>query len=363
MIPAVLSGIESPTTSTIFSLVALTLVLIIIPTLSKDLILGLSRVVHKSHVSRPKKKVTETTEVVSLMIYPIKSCRGIRLTESILRSQGLDLDRRWMLVDAETNEFITIRQISEMTLINTRLSEDGEWLQLSISGHDDEFVQVPSRPSEEWLKEHTRLEQVKVWAVLTDGYVYGEEVNGMLSRFLQRNVCLVYKGPTPRVMTGNGDPRLLGRTQTVNFPDGQPVLIGSEASLRELNSRLPEAITVERFRPNIILKGNVPWSEDSWALVRVRDEALPDEPALELDILSRCMRCQVPNVDPDTAQKSDHQPWDTLMSYRRIDKGMKFKPAFGMNAAPRSEGEIRVGMTFEVLEETNQHRYLKAFGD
>ena len=270
-----------------------------------------------------------------------------------------------MLVDAGSNEFITIRQIPELTLINTRLSEDGEFLQLSITGVD-ESVDIPSRPSKEWLKDNTRLERVKVWDVLTDGYVYGEEVNGVISRFLRRNVCLVYKGPSPRVLTGNGDPRLLGRTQTVNFPDAQPVLIGSEVSLNELNSRLTgeagvAAITVERFRPNIIIKGNVPWGEDSWKLVRVRDANLPDDPVLELDIVSRCTRCQVPNVNPVTAEKHQNQPWDTLMSYRRIDEGMKFKPVFGMNAAPRSEGEIRVGMKFEVLEETDQHRYIKAF--
>jgi uncharacterized protein YcbX len=66
-------------------------------------------------------------------------------------------------------------------------------------------------------------------------------------------------------------------------------------------------------------------------------------------------------VDPDTAEKHKTQPWDTLMSYRRIDEGMKYKPCFGMLSAPRNEGDIEVGMRFEVLEETNTHRYIKGF--
>lgn len=317
----------------------------------------------------------ETSEVTSLMIYPIKSCRGIKLNKSTLRSQGLDLDRRWMLVEAGTNQFITIRQIPELTLINTGLSDSGELLHLSISGLQDQYrdqvIKVPTRPSEHWLKENTTLAQVKIWDTLTDGYLYGDEVNGLLSRFLNRDVRLVYKGPTARVMQGNGDPRLLGRTQTVNFPDVQPVLIASEASIAELNSRLArdgaEPISIERFRPNIVIKGNVPWSEDSWKLVRIKGPSSSpstsgkSEGLLDLDIVSRCTRCQVPNVNPDTAQKHRDQPWNTLMAYRRIDEGMKYKPVFGMLGAPRNEGEIAVGMTFEVLEETDQHRYIKGF--
>lgn len=42
------------------------------------------------------------SEVTDLRIYPIKSCRGISVKKSFLTKKGLDLDRRWMFVDAET---------------------------------------------------------------------------------------------------------------------------------------------------------------------------------------------------------------------------------------------------------------------
>ena len=44
----------------------------------------------------------DASEVVDLRIYPIKSCRGISIKKSFLTKRGLDLDRRWMFVDAET---------------------------------------------------------------------------------------------------------------------------------------------------------------------------------------------------------------------------------------------------------------------
>ncbi|EAW06559.1 MOSC domain-containing protein [Aspergillus clavatus NRRL 1] len=316
-----------------------------------------------------------TTEIVSLRIYPIKSCRGLQLSKTNIRLHGLDLDRQWMFVDAKTHEFLTIRQLPQMTLINTALSDNdnagdagSSTLILSITGapaHDT--VRIPARPDQAWLAAHTMLSQVKIWDTQTDGYIYGAAVNAPFSKFLGRAVCLVYKGPTPRILQGNGDPRLLGREQSTFFPDVHPVLIASEASLAELNARLcgngAAPITIERFRPNIIVRGGAAWSEDSWKVVRIASgEAEGSAPgALELDVVARCARCQVPNVDPDTAVKDRREPWDTLMAYRRVDEGMKYKPCFGMLSAPRREGVVAVGMKLEVVEETTQHRYIKGF--
>ncbi|RDW93731.1 MOSC domain-containing protein [Aspergillus mulundensis] len=316
------------------------------------------------------------SEIISLRVYPIKSCRGFETTSTKQCMTGLDLDRRWMLVDEKTHVFLTIRQIPEMTLINTGLSQDGESLVLSVSG--SESIAIPAHPSESWLKAHTTLaDDIKIWDTTTDGYVYNPDVgvNALFSKFLNRPVALVYKGPTPRVLKGNGDPRVLGRVQDTNFPDVLPVLIASQASIEELNSRLRaqghEEISIERFRPNIIIRGHKggAWVEDSWKTVRIGAEP-PSEESLEkghgkegltYDIVARCGRCQVPNVDPVTAEKHKTQPWDTMMSYRRVDAGLKYKPCFGMLGVPRAEGEIRVGMRFEVLEETSEHFYIKGF--
>lgn len=311
-------------------------------------------------------------------MYPIKSCRGFEVQQTTLKEHGLDLDRRWMLVDAATNEFLTIRQIPDMTRIGTGLSPDGAELVITIPQPDsktkakakaqdenqNQIVRIPSHPSTEWLAANTTLAPVKIWDNDTDGHIYDNEINAPFSAFLGRPVALVYKGPTPRVLKGNGAPNRLGRVQTTGFPDVFPILIASESSLSELNTRLTQKgvdpITVERFRPNIVVKGEAPWSEDSWKTVRISNPSSSAAP-LDLDIVARCARCQVPNVDPDTAVPHKKQPWDTLVSYRRIDEGIKWKPCFGMLSAPRGEGVVRVGMRLEVLEETSEHRYITGF--
>lgn len=306
-------------------------------------------------------------DIIELRVYPVKSCRGISIRKTNMQMHGLDLDRQWMFVDAKTHQFLTIRENPRMTLIKTTISEDGKYLILSVG---DEQVRIDAYPSQEYLTKNLKLVPVKIWSDNTDGYMYGPEVNDVFSRFLGQEVRLVYKGPTDRILAANAKPELLGRTQSTYFPDEMPLLIASDASITELNSRLTEkgekAITIERFRPNIIVSGNQPWSEDSWHTVQIASppsssssNTAPGEKEQKpiiIDVVARCARCQVPNVDPTTAEKHKREPWNTLMSYRRVDEGSKYKPCFGMHSVPRNEGEIEVGMQLEVLIETDKHK-------
>lgn len=330
--------------------------------------------------------VKDTAVVSELRIYPIKSCRGITVRSSYVTKKGLDLDRNWMFVAAKDgkdhNKFVTIREVSELTLVDTALasaagqeaegSEDDLQLVISIRNHPDKRVTIPARPTKEWLESHTSIEKVDIWGNETDGWVYGDEVNTLICDCIKQDVKLVYKGPTPRVLRGNGAPDQLGREESTNFPDVLPVLIANEASLHELNGRLKakgaDEITIERFRPNIIIKGETAWSEDDWKHVRIVNGEAPSDALLstgpstiDIDVQAHCARCQVPNVNPDTAEKNAHEPWDTLVSYRRIDEGIKWKPCFGMLSCPRNEGQVRVGMTMEILETTHSHVYIKGF--
>jgi uncharacterized protein YcbX len=241
---------------------------------------------------------------------------------------------------------------------------------------------ISARPTSEWLKQNTELLDVNIWEYDTDAYAYSSSINSVFTDFFKREVKLVYKGPTPRILRGNGAPVVLGREESTNFPDVLPLQIANEASIWELNSRLREKghdeIKIERFRPNIIVRGFDPdipedtapkaWSADSWKTVRLfNDEkqtgplGIGGEKSLVIDVQARCARYQVPNVDPETAEKDKNEPWDTLVNYRRVDEGIKWKLCFGMLSCPRNEGYIAVGVKFEVTEMTEGHLYIKGF--
>ncbi|EXL66816.1 hypothetical protein FOPG_17042 [Fusarium oxysporum f. sp. conglutinans race 2 54008] len=304
----------------------------------------------------PLPPLPASDEIVALRVYPIKSCRGFEVKSTQLLRTGLDLDRNWMFISADTREFITIRTNSNMTLIRTRYDVDTDGLTISCKSHE---FDIPAHPTTEWLKSNTKLEKVGIWGEQTDAWEYPTSLTQPISDFLNTDVRLVYKGPTPRILRGCGSPKLLGRTEATKFADMMPILVGSLASIGELNERLIQAgeneIGIERFRPNIIIRGGgEPWTEDSWKALRINE----GEGSLDLDVVSRCLRCQVPNVDPETADKHPRQPWNQLVKYRRIDPGLKFKPSFGMLCVPRTEGLVTVGMKFNVTATTNDHFFI-----
>jgi uncharacterized protein YcbX len=312
------------------------------------------------------------TQIVSMRVYPIKSCRGIEVDETRLRKTGLLLDRNWMFISKPDRKFMTIRSNPKMTLIDTNIVEKDKQTHLEISVHGspaDSRVTIPAFPTKEWLASNTTLTTVEIWEEPTDAYEYSPSINAIFTKFFNQDVALVYKGPQPRNINVNGRAELYGRAQEHHFADVMSLQIASEASLKDLNSRLEkspntsDALTIERFRPNIIVRGrdDHPWEEDTWKRVRITTN-LPDREMLfklDLDVVARCARCQVPNVNPDTAEKHAKEPWTELMKFRRVDEGgpAKYKPCFGMLCVPKNEGIVMVGSTLEVLETTDKHLY------
>ncbi|KAH7173705.1 uncharacterized protein B0J16DRAFT_325200 [Fusarium flagelliforme] len=319
------------------------------------LIFILSRRISDRYVAKSTPPLPATDEIVRLRVYPVKSCRGFDVKSTELLRTGLDLDRNWMFVTVDKHEFITIRANSNMTLITTAWDTDTDTLTIALNEHK---IEIPAHPTTQWLENNTELNKAGIWGEQTDAWVYSATLTKPISEFLNMDIRLVYKGPTPRVLRGSGAPQRLGRTESTKFADMMPVLVASMASMAELNDRLADAgeekIEIERFRPNIIIRGSVPWIEDEWKTLQIGE----GEHRLDLDVVCRCLRCQVPNVHPITAAKHPRQPWNQLMKYRRIDPGLKFKPSFGMLCAPSVEGHLEVGMKFQVTAMTKEHFFI-----
>ena len=277
-----------------------------------------------------------------------------------------------MWVTYPSYEFLTIRQNSRMTLIRPSYDAKTDTLTVTAPAPNsiDEKLEfsIPAHPSNDWLTSNTESHKANIWAQWTSARVYSPKLTASFNAFFGKEVRLVYKPPVsddPRPLRSNGAKEFLGRQGVTCFPDLMPVLVANESSIRELNTRLKAAdnltIDVRRFRPNILVKGesNAPWDEDRWKTLKITPQS--GKGPMTLDITQRCARCHVPNVDPETAEEHKRQPWDTLMKYRRIDEGIKFKPCYGMLCVPRNTGEVSVGMKFQVTEVTDKHRYMAGF--
>jgi uncharacterized protein YcbX len=122
----------------------------------------------------------------------------------------------------------------------------------------------------------------------------------------------------------------------VGFADGFPLLIISESSLAELNSRLPRSLPMNRFRPNVVVADAEPFAEDTWVTV--------DLGPVTVDVVKPCARCAITGVDQATGIRGDGEPLRTLGTFRKAKGGVMF----GQNAVHRGPGELTVGDTVRV---------------
>jgi uncharacterized protein YcbX len=125
----------------------------------------------------------------------------------------------------------------------------------------------------------------------------------------------------------------------MGFADGFPVLVCNAASLADLNTRLPAAIPMERFRPNVVLEGLPAWAED-----RIDTLTLGE---VTLRLVKPCTRCTIPSIDQRTGQPSI-DPTPALREFR-FDKELR-GVKFGENAVIVAgiAGEIERGETCHV---------------
>jgi hypothetical protein len=120
------------------------------------------------------------------------------------------------------------------------------------------------------------------------------------------------------------------------FADGYPMLLASEEGLQDLNSRLDTPVPMNRFRPNLVVKGCEPFAEDTWNRIRAGN--------VELAVVKPCARCEVTTIDKNTLESSK-EPLKTLGKYRKHKLGA----IFGQNVIPLNEGTLRLGISVEVL--------------
>ena len=241
----------------------------------------------------------------ALAIYPLKSGRQVALTSMLLDRFGPAGDRRWMLVDA-SGRFVTQRTHPRLCLISATIV-DGVLL-LQAPGQPDVKVMPVAQPDQL---------QVTVWEDEVAALAISPVADAWCSVFLDMPVRLVWM---PESTHRTVSPAYAGAGHSTGFSDGFPFLLVTQSSLDHLNARLPSPVDWRRFRPNIVIAGDVsPHAEDGWKRLQVGE--------IELAVVKPCSRCVIPSIDPDTADKNS-QILTALRAYRAGPDG---KTYFGQN--------------------------------
>ncbi len=259
--------------------------------------------------------------ISELFIYPIKSCAGTSVESFVLDRFGPQHDRRWMLVD-EQGVLITQREVARMALITPTLTDTGLRIHYQNQTLD---VQTPVNGAPK---------AVQVRADKVQAQDAGEEASRFFSAIVQRTAHLVWMPESTERRVNHND---ASQGETVGFADAFPLLLISQASLDDLNSKLDSPVPMNRFRPNIVVQGCEAFAEDSWSTLQ--------SDTCELLVTEPCSRCVMPSINQATAEKNS-AILRTLASYRRGEDG---KTYFGQNLLYQSRAQITVGERFMAL--------------
>ncbi|KAI2606861.1 MOSC domain-containing protein [Hypoxylon fragiforme] len=252
-------------------------------------------------MGRNKVKITE------LYIYPIKSLRPVSLHTTRLQQEGLQHDRRFMLLkvidpsppsSSPHYKNIQTAYFPECTLFDQALDDTHEHVIVTHRKHQRSPLRVPLRPHTVGLE----TVEVRLFGSAARTHRMGDPYDDWFTSCLGYRAVLVYIGDHRRAVLAHAPsppppvcreqarswftsitsflPRVLptsggglgeagegvddkegqdeGERASIGgltFNEAAPFLVTSKASLREVSARLPEGETMDmiKFRPNIVV--------------------------------------------------------------------------------------------------------------
>jgi uncharacterized protein YcbX len=239
-------------------------------------------------------------KISELYIYPVKSLAGIKVNSTKLTQLGFNNDRRWMIID-KNDKFMSQREFAHMATIKTAFKNN----QLVLSHQDSQMI-VPD-------SNHNKKIRVTIWKDSIPASHVSEDVDIWLSNILNTHCRLVYME--------NDDNRQIDKdfaplNHFVSFADGYPILVISQASMDDLNDRLPIPVDINRFRPNMVVTGTSAFAEDQWQELSINN--------IDLKAVKTCARCIMPSINQESGKQDQLNMLATLNKFRKIDNKIKF---------------------------------------
>ncbi|WP_246004188.1 MOSC domain-containing protein [Nocardioides marmoriginsengisoli] len=271
-------------------------------------------------------------KVTGLAIHPVKSTAIRPVSTASVSPGGFAGDRRWMVVD-DDGTLVSARELRTLFRVTADTPETEPGLDVPLRlrsrGFDPIDVAEPD-------------------TALVDLRMHGNELRGRPAAESAHEWI--------RAATGRADLRLIWCDDPTRrtferewarpgdhaaYTDSCPVTLASLASLRQLNDWIaegavergeepPAPLPIERFRPNVVIDGELPFAEDDWSEVRI-GEVLYRKP-------KRVDRCVMTTISPDDLSSSK-EPIRTLAKHRLVDRATWF----AIHLIPLEAGTIAVG--------------------
>ena len=267
-----------------------------------------------------------TLELTGIFIYPVKSLRGVSLGEAIIEDGRLAGDRNWLLVDSR-GAFMHQRDWPQMTRVRAVPSPRG--VIVGTAGMSDFEVERPSALD----LARAPISHVRLWRRSAPVTHVSAEADAWFTRALGvRCQLMAFVPEAPALQVPSYEVHS-------SLQDATPFHLTTEESLADLNARMAAPIPMNRFRPNLVVRGATPYAEDGWNTIAIG--------GMTLRWIKPCTRCVATTTDQETGERGSRDPLYTLARYRRVGSEV----VFGHYLVADTWGDrLRVGDAVRILE-------------
>ncbi|ODQ59139.1 hypothetical protein WICANDRAFT_63636 [Wickerhamomyces anomalus NRRL Y-366-8] len=302
-------------------------------------------------------------KIDKIFVYPLKSVAYIQPTKWEIDEHGLKHDRQYMIGfwDSKGNCYqgYTLRNAPRLALVSIDYNLEENWFKFTYPKLDGStsFFKLPCNVSKTFLETHAIGEDKEkitdLWGIKFDSINLGSDLipqDFYDSMGLNREgTTLLYSSKGKFVKTAH--PKDLEQMRKVLFHDYYPIHLISQRNVDELNQRIKDSGTKDRyvealqFRPNVVIGGNDKIELDSWYKVLINGHLW--------SVVQKTPRCSIGNVRMDKGDfDKSNSVTRTLRSYRRIDPGDKNGIFLGDYAIHHDSGYfISVGDEFYLKQQ------------
>ena len=355
--------------------------------------------------------------VKSLWIYPVKSCTGVELDQSMVTGSGMQYDRRFCfaqlsskfpagLKDSEKAKaehrwkFITQRTFAAMARIKTeiwlpdpasstylkehtnvesggvlvlkfpsiargnRLRKTLHYVLSCLGMESDSIVHIPFKPSSEQITRYGyTIESMEIWkdsptslliASSEDGDPWTQDLRYYLGISNHLALFRVSTDVSREVYRCAPRKEVLGYQPTVGFQDAYPLHILNLASVHDIAKKMIKGSP--RIGARNFRPNIVITGGDAYAEDSWKTIRIGD---FEYNVSCRTVRCLLPNVNPATGVRHGSEPNRTLKKFRCVDDGDPKNACLGVQVVPMAEGS-KIGVDDKItILETGEHHYIK----
>ena len=272
--------------------------------------------------------MTNLCTVTALYNYPVKSCRGTSVDSVQISPTGIEGDRQLMII--KDGKFSNQKRLPKLAQVITERLDDNT-IEFSSAGNDTFTHKIDPGGEEIVIDYYTNMIPV---------IDQGIELAEWVSLIAGHDVRVVALKSTFRRTVPLEEFSLLDGIDQSRFVDVAPILITNEASLHDLNSKLDDPIPMNRFRPNVVVKGIEAFAEDTIKSL--------ENGELKLVRATYCERCAITCTDQETGERNSER-LNTLKSYRHRENGYAGGVMFGSYMGVEGSATLRVGDTLTLI--------------